>query len=287
MPNCLNLDYLNTFLTAAETGRLNITAELVYRSHSAVSMQIKKLEEQVGAALFIRNKDTLTLTRQGEILMEYAKHILELNSAVFSSISNHNWSGNIVFGIPTDYSELYIRHIHPRISEHLSDIRLTTVCSRSRELRRQMKEGKINIAIVAMEPQYTEDMLLWEEPLCWVHAGNFERPPDAPLPIALFADNCIVNNHSLYCLKKSNVDFNIVFTSTMLDNIVQAVKAGVAVSLLPKSLITDDLQCVSPEFLPCPFSLKIGCCWDEHADYGILNRIMNCIKEWIAEGRKG
>ena len=74
MQERFNLEYLNTFVTAAETGKLNITAEMVYRSPSSVSTQIKNLEKQVGAPLFIRNKEALSLTKSGEILYQYAQN---------------------------------------------------------------------------------------------------------------------------------------------------------------------------------------------------------------------
>ncbi|WP_200801268.1 LysR family transcriptional regulator [Clostridium sp. Marseille-P2415] len=87
MDQYFNLEYLNTFLIAADTRKLNVTAELTYRSHSAVSTQIKKLETQIGAPLFIRNKDTLTLTRGGELLYTYAKDILNANNIAFRSLT--------------------------------------------------------------------------------------------------------------------------------------------------------------------------------------------------------
>lgn len=277
MQERFNLEYLNTFVTAAETGKLNITAEMVYRSPSSVSTQIKNLEKQVGAPLFIRNKEALSLTKSGEILYQYAQKILELNDSAFNIIHNSDWKGALTFGVPTDYTQLFLTSIYPRLQEKYPDFHFTTVCSRSREIRKQIEEGKINIAIVAMEPQYTDDIFLWEEPLHWVCSKNFIHKPDSRLPVALFSNNCIVNNHSLYCLKKTNVDFQIVFTSTVLDNIADCVKSGVAVSLLPESLITDAFSTLSEDFITCPFTLKFGLTWGENADEAMLKEITEIV----------
>lgn len=122
MSERFNLEYLNTFMIAAETGKFNTTAELVYLSHSSVSTQIKKLEDQVGTLLFIRNKDTLTLTQTGETLYNYAKKILELNDKAFNSMSNSNWEGAVTFGLPTDYSQLYLQRIYPLLKKKISEL---------------------------------------------------------------------------------------------------------------------------------------------------------------------
>ena len=84
----VNLEYLNTFVIAAETGKLNITSELVFRSPSAVSTQIKVLEEQFDTKLFNRRKNSLILTSDGETLLKYAQEILNLNNAAFHSLKS-------------------------------------------------------------------------------------------------------------------------------------------------------------------------------------------------------
>lgn len=278
MKKRLNLEYLNTFLIAAETGRLNITAELTYRSHSAVSTQIKKLEEQIGSPLFIRNKNTLTLTKSGETLLDYAQRILTLNDAAFNSLSDPKWTGDMTLAIPTDYTNLYFQTFYPEIQKKLPSFHFSTVFSRSREIRKKIKEGKIDFAIVAMEPEYTDDVFLWEERLYWACSKDFKPSPSEPLPIALFSDDCIINNHSLHCLKRTKMDFRISFTSTVMDSIADCVRSGLAISLLPEPLMSDEFTILPAEFVRCPFSLKIGCTWQKDADMDIINTLIGCIK---------
>ena len=279
MEQYFNLEYLNTFLTAADTGKLNTTAELTYRSHSAVSTQIKKLEAQIGTPLFIRNKNTLTLTKGGEILYNYAKEILNTNHTAFKSLAGKTWDGNIAVGIPTDYAEAFMQKAYPRLEECLPNYYTTVDFSRSREIRKKIEERKLDIGMVALEPQYEDDILLWEEPLQWVCHKDFHHPEQGAFPVAVFSDDCIINNHSLYCLKKSNIDFRIVFTSKMMDNLADCVKAGAAISLLPKSMVTGNMQHIPDEFLPCPFTLKIGCTWNPNTDKNVLNTILDILQD--------
>ncbi len=280
MNKYFNLEYLNTFVIAAETGKLNLTAELTYLSHSAVSTQIKKIESQIGTPLFIRNKNALTLTKGGEILLENAKKLLELNDSTFNSLTGTTWDGTISIGVPTDYASLFMTKLYPNIQEKLPGYNFTVDYCRSREIRRKIHERKIDIGIVAMEPQYEDDIFLWEEDLHWVCSDNFKRPNDY-FPVALFSDDCIINNHSLYCLKKSNIPFKIVFTSTMLDNIADCVKTGYAISLLPDSSITPNMTFVPEEFLPCPFNLKMGCTWNNSTDKNVLNTLLDCFQDYF------
>jgi DNA-binding transcriptional LysR family regulator len=279
----LNLDYLHTFVVAAKTGKLTTTSEIVYLSHSAVSTQIKKLEQHVNTKLFIRNKDSLTLTKAGKTLLRYANELLEINDTTLSKLKSDNWAGNLTIGVPTDYSSMFTTILYPKLIETLPEYTFKTVCSRSRLLRDQIKEGSINFSIAAMEPQYSDDILLWKEPLYWVYSKEFPLDRYDTLPIALFADNCVINDYSLYSLRKSHQDFQVVFTSTMMDNIVDAVQSGIAIALLPKSLITPEFNIIPENQLSCPFILKIGCTWNhnQNIDQNLLASLITCTKDAI------
>jgi DNA-binding transcriptional LysR family regulator len=281
MEDYLNLEYLNTFVTAAETGKLSYTAELTYKSHSAVSTQIKKLEEQVGTPLFIRSKNSLTLTKGGEVLLNYAREMLGHNTAALKAMQGKTWDGKITIGIPTDYTEIYLSKILPVIRAKLKQYTILTRCGRSRRIREKIRERQIDFGLVAMEDQYTEEMPLWEEDLVWACRQDFKAPEDY-LPVALFADDCVFNTYALYCLRKTNIPFQIIFTSTMMENICQCVNSGQAAALLPASCLTDGLKQVSEKILACPYKLKMGCTWNENTDHKALEIILaefqNCFE---------
>lgn len=280
MESYFNLEYLNTFLIAAETGKLNQTAELTYRSHSAVSTQIKRLEEQVGTPLFVRSKDRLILTRGGEILMEYARKILATNNTAFQSLTGKTWNGMISIGIPTDYAELFMSKLYPRLCKSMPEYHFSVDFGRSRRIRKKIVERKLDFAIAAIEPQYEEDILLWEEELYWVCSKKFEKPAEY-YPVAVFSDDCILNNHALYCLKKSALPFRILFSSPDMNNLASCVKAGAAIALLPESMITSDLCTLPEDRLPRPQAMKIGCTWNEATDHNVLDKILNQMLDYF------
>lgn len=283
MEKYFNLEYLNTFLVAAETSKLNQTAELTYHSHSAVSTQIKKLENQIQTPLFIRNKNSLTLTKGGEILKNYAEQLLNTNNIAFKLLTEKTWNGTLTIGVPPDYSEYFMTNIYPNITSKLPGYNINVDFSRSRTIRTKIHERKIDIGIVAMEPQYEDDILLWEEKLAWVCSKDFNIDNYKSVPVALFSDDCIINNHSLYCLKKSKVDFKITFTSNSMDGVANCVKSGASISLLMNSQINNTMKIIPRDFLDCPFSLKMGCSWNENTDNNILNIIIECIQDKVDE----
>ena len=283
----MNLEYLNTFVTAAETGKLNLTAELIFRTPSAVSVQIKKLEEQFETELFVRGKNALLLTGDGEILYKYAKHILKLSEEAFYTLKDKHWNGNVVLGMPTDYAESFLTDVYPDLKKNMDACRFHIICSRSRAIRRSVEMGNISAAVVAMEPQYQDDLPLWEEPLYWACAKGYEIPQNAPLPIALFSDDCIVNTYTLYSLKHFSMDYEIVFTSTMSENIEEAVRTGLAVSLLPATSITDDMDLLPETFLTCPFILKVGFIRSDRLDNELGDRIYTIVKNGFGKSKYG
>lgn len=283
MKKYLNLEYLNTFLIAAETRKLNVTAEITFRSASAVSTQIKNLEEQLGKPLFIRNKNMLTITKEGELLAKYAEKLLTLNNSIFSEINNTNPHNTVVFGIPTDYTKLFTEELFPAIQNEFPQFHYSISSSRSREIRRMLNEGKAQAAILALEPQYHNDLCLWEEALYWASSKEYNIASSTTIPIAIFSDNCVLNNYAQFCLEKVAFSYEVRYRSISMDNIAQFVSAGLAIALLPESMITKEMSILPTEFITCPYSLKVGFTYTQDLPTDIARRMFTIIQKNLEE----
>ena len=131
----VDISLLRTFIILADTQNFTRTAERIYRSQSAVSMQIAKLEEQLGCSLFQRDKRNVRLTIDGEKLRSYASQIVNLSDNLLSSFNEDEVEGNIVFGSPEDFATNYLPYIlsdfvkaHPRITLDVNcDLTLTLI----------------------------------------------------------------------------------------------------------------------------------------------------------------
>lgn len=233
----LDLDLLRTFAAVVQTGEFKKAANTVHRSHAAVSMQIKRLEEQLGCQLMQRNNQGIRLTESGEILMGYCEQFLKLNAATFGALAEAPLAGKVRFGIPTDYAQDFLQDFLPVLGSEMPNLDARIICDRSRNLREMLAAGQLDIAIVAGEEKYQDEQLIWTERLQWCGSYGNQKIDDTPLPFAVQEDNCIVRDLALQQLQAAQINYDRVFSSTVLDNVASAVAAGFAVSLLPESLI--------------------------------------------------
>jgi len=251
----LDLELLNTFTVVVEEGGLKGAAKKLFRSQGAISMQLKRLEEQLDVCLMQRNNQGIKLTARGRALLSYAEQFLRLNNEVFNALSDTPLRGAIHFGVPTDYAQALVQFFIPQIKRSFPELNIKVSCTRSRQLREMIRRGDLDMAIVTAEAELNEETL-WTERLIWagttdliqkLHSSSHQEC--APLPIAFFEGNCVLNELCLKDLNASDRDYITVMTSPELGNLVAAVTSGFAVALLPESSLsghdTRDIQSVT------------------------------------------
>ena len=260
MDPLLDLELLRTFSAVVKEGELKKAAASVFRSHAAVSMQLKRLEEQLGTRLMERNNRGIKLTEAGETLLSYSEQFLKLNSAALSALSEGQLSGKLRFGIPTDYAQDFLNHFMPLLSQELPRLDARITCARSRNLRQMLQQGELDIAIVAGEPDSEGEELLWSERLIWAASIGAHWEEGKKLPVALHEDNCIV---------------------------AAAVHAGFAISLLPESLIQpNQVRPLPSELLRSNAILKINMIASPQVDQAVREKLARCLRQ-AAQQRNG
>src|SRR5258708_39308701 len=103
MTALIDIDQLRTFIAIAETGSFTKAAEFVHKTQSAVSMQMKRLEERLGRPIFTRDGRASKLTEDGERLLDYARRIVKLNVEALAAFSTAELTGRVRLGLPGDY----------------------------------------------------------------------------------------------------------------------------------------------------------------------------------------
>jgi DNA-binding transcriptional LysR family regulator len=278
MDPLLDLELLRTFVMVVRTGELKKAAKAIYRSHAAVSMQIKRLEEQLGTCLMERSNQGIRLTEAGKTLLSYSEQFLKLNNAALSALAEKDLSGQLSFGIPTDYAQDFLDFFMPVLTQELPNLEAKIICDRSRNLRKKLDAGELDIAIVAGESEYPDEMLLWSERLIWSAPACARLEEKEEMPVAIHEDNCIVRDLCLAGLKKANIPFKQVFGSPVLENVATAVHAGFAISLLPESLLISDKSRMLPaNILNSNLVLKMNMIYSSSVDKQILKRISECL----------
>ena len=275
MDPLLDLELLRTFVMVVRTGELKKAAKAIYRSHAAVSMQIKRLEEQLGTCLMERSNQGIRLTEAGKTLLSYSEQFLKLNNAALSALAEKDLSGQLSFGIPTDYAQDFLM---PVLTQELPNLEAKIICDRSRNLRKKLDAGELDIAIVAGESEYPDEMLLWSERLIWSAPACARLEEKEEMPVAIHEDNCIVRDLCLAGLKKANIPYKQVFGSPVLENVATAVHAGFAISLLPESLLIPDKSRMLPaNILNSNLVLKMNMIYSSSVDKQVLKRISECL----------
>ena len=144
----LDLDVLRTFVAIAETGSFTAAAKAVFRTPSAVSMQIKKLEDILGRSVFARDARSVTLTTDGEMLLGYARRLLAINREAVSKFIVPDIVGVVRLGSPDDYGERVLPHVLKRFAQSHPSIAVDVTIDQSVNLRRRMDDRALDITLL-------------------------------------------------------------------------------------------------------------------------------------------
>ncbi len=232
----LDLDLLRAFVAVAETGSFTRAAGRLGRVQSAVSMQVKRLEETAGQRLFDRSRRRVALSPDGEVLLGYARRMLALNQAALSDLGQTAIEGGLRLGT-ADTAAHFLPRILARFARSYPRVRLEVLCDRSWHLLDALDAGEIDLALVTQQGARSGGRILRREPLVWAAAAGQSVPDTEPLPLAVFAPGCAYRAAAMDALDAAGRAWRIAYSSTSLAGVQAAVLTGLAVGLLPQSTL--------------------------------------------------
>lgn len=239
----LDNDVLRTFVAISETGNFSTAAEAVNRTPSAVSMQIKKLEEQLGAVLFLRDARSVSLTQHGEMLLSYARNMLAISNEAVSRFIMPELSGVVRLGAPDDIGERLLPSILKSFAQTYPSIMVDVTVDMSLTLKRRIEEKRLDLALIncATKPFPTEGEIIYTERLVWAGAKCGTAHRRDPLPISIWEDGCIWRSDAIEKLQRDKRNYRVAFLSghTMAQR--AAVVSDLAIAPLPRSYVTEDM----------------------------------------------
>ncbi|MFC6490479.1 LysR family transcriptional regulator [Nitratireductor sp. GCM10026969] len=252
----LDLDQLATFVAIADTGSFTRAAEEVHRTQSAVSMQMRRLEERVGKPLFEKDGRTNRLTEEGEKLLPYARQMLRLNRETLAAFDDECLEGHIRIGMPDDYAERFLPEIMARFSRSNPRVELSVLCEPTANLVQHVRQGNLDLALVTDEDASD---IVRREPLLWVGSANHSTHERPVLPMAFGRPTCSWRRAACETLSRTNREYRILFTSFSATVISAAVLSGVAVSVLPECALRPGMRVLGEnEGLPALPECRIG-----------------------------
>ncbi|MGQ2906883.1 MAG: LysR family transcriptional regulator [Aliihoeflea sp.] len=244
----LDLDVLRTFVAIAETGSFTAAANAVFRTPSAVSMQIKKLEEILGRSVFSRDARSVTLTNDGEMLIGYARRLIALNREAVSKFIIPDISGVVRLGSPDDYGERVLPHVLKRFAQTHPAIAVDVVIDQSSNLRRRMNEGGLDITLFTVcRSVPAEAEVLLTEPIVWGGAKGGCAHMREPLPVSIWEEGCVWRAAALEALGRAGREYRIAYMSAHTAGQRSAILSDLAVAPLPKSFIGEEIVALGPE----------------------------------------
>jgi len=236
----LQLDWLNCFVAVVDAGSLSGAAREIHRSQSAVSMQLKKLEEAVGCQLLERGPRHLLLTPAGQKLLGYARRMLELHREAQQAFALQTLSGRVRLGVPDDYAAKYLTPVLKRFAPRYQGVEIELSCEQSTSLIPKVESGELDLALVSRE-NARQGTLLFHEPMVWVGSSQFELWHRDPLPIAVYEEASLARRSVLNALALQGRRYKVVYHSSSLAGQIAAVESGLAVAVLT--------QCSAPAHL--------------------------------------
>lgn len=236
----LQMDWLKCFVAVIDAGSLSSAADSIHRSQSAVSMQIKKLEEALGRRLMERNARQLRLTPEGQTLLSYARRILDLQSEVQTELTGDELTGRVRLGVPDDYASKYLTPVLRRFAPRHNGVEIELVCEQSTSLIPRVARGDLDLALVSRDHP-RRGTLLFHEPMVWVGAPDFELWRRDPLPIAVYEDASLAKRSAINALAQQGRRYKVVYNSSSLAGQIAAIESGLAVAVLT--------QCSAPAHL--------------------------------------
>jgi DNA-binding transcriptional LysR family regulator len=252
-----DLELLRTFVSVVDTGGFTKAGERVNRTQSTVSQQIRKLEEQLGRPLLLRQRASknIQLTEDGEKLISYARRLVALSLEAHSVLSAASNTHVVKLGVPEDFDVQRLMRLLAGFAREHPQVRLDTVNGISVDLHARLEAKEIDLALVKRDARQKADDALgrWPEHLTWV-AGQGVQDMDDPIPLAVFPQGCIYRNRIIHALETSGRRWRVVFASQSLVGIQAAVSAGLGISLLPSSAVLAQHRVLTAEegFAPVP-----------------------------------
>ena len=240
MPFQFDTALLKTFIAVAETGSFSQAAQTVGRTQSAVSLQIKKLEEGLRCGLFDRGTRHVSLTDKGEIFLSYARRMVELQWETYSRLNEPEVKGEIRLGTPEDFATHYLPNVLATFAKHHPQVQLNVQCDLTLNLLQGFKKGAFDVVLVKRDPARVKGgTRIWREPLVWV--GLDSAQIKTPLSLVLSPQPCIYRARALAALDRARKPWQISYTSPSLAGTLAAVRAGLGITVLPAQMIPTGL----------------------------------------------
>ncbi|MEO0485825.1 MAG: LysR family transcriptional regulator [Pseudomonadota bacterium] len=228
MARNLDLTALRSFVAVADLGGVTRAAGALNLTQSAVSMQLKRLEESMGIGLLDRSARAVALTASGEQLLGFARRMLALNDEALRRLTGDSYEGEITLGVPHDIVYPHIPRVLQTFAAEYPRMKVQLISSFTRGLKRQFEQGECDVILTTESDLSAGGQTLTEAPLNWVGAPGGVAWRSRPLRLA-FEHNCIFRREVQRSLDLADIAWEMAVESNSTRTIEASVSADLAV----------------------------------------------------------
>ena len=243
-----DLDDLRSYATGVELGSFAKAADRLHRSTSAISMHLKKLEEQVGAPILRKSGRRLVPTPAGEVLLSYARRLLELNDDAVAALKGAGVQEHVRLGLQEDFGEGLLSDVLNRFTRLHPGVRVELTLARNARLIQGVQSGALDLVLAWQQPDVAVDSTtVGSLPLCWV--GPVRGAPriagDEVVPLVALEAPCLMRSAATDALDAAGVRWRVVATSPSLAGVWAIVKAGLGYTVRTRAGLPAGLRTTS------------------------------------------
>lgn len=278
----IEYDLLRTFVAIVDGGSFTRAAELVNRSQSAISMQMKRLEDDiVQRSLFEREGRGVRLTPEGEMLLSYARRILKLHSEALNMLRQPDMVGSVRIGIPDDYVMRFLPVVLASFARSFPLVQVEVQCETTSSLLSRTGDNAPDLAIITCNPGFEQGTILRREQVVWATSERHCVHEQDPVPLALFDASCSCRIWACNAMDTAGRNYRIAYSSPSVSTIHAVVGAGLAVTALMQSIIMPGMRILGADdgFPPLP-TTSVALIRPKKQP----NRVLDCLSEHIIDG---
>ena len=240
----LDLDLHKTLIAIAETGNFSAAAEAVFRTPSAISMQVKCIEELLGRTVFNRDSRSVTLTSDGEVLLTHARRMLAMNREIMAKFITPDVAGVVRMGAPDDAAERLLPDMLRRFGQSHPCVTVDVLVESSSVLSAMVANKQLDMAIITCNAGLANSQkaeVLVQERLVWAGLRGGIAAERVPLPISVWEEGCVWRSAGIVGLEQAGIAYRVAFQSANISGQKAAILADLAVAPIPVSSLGDTI----------------------------------------------
>ncbi|WP_282607053.1 LysR substrate-binding domain-containing protein [Pelagibius sp. Alg239-R121] len=244
----LDSELLRSFIVVARHGNVTHAARVVHKTQSAVSVQIRQLEERLRVKLFTREARGVKLTEAGETLLQCAEPIVRQLDQVAASFARAPVTGAVRVGIPDEYGATILPDVLAAFATQHPLAQVSVRCGFSVDFPDVVEKGQLDLAIYTSDhiPRSSGVTVLMEEETVWTCRKGFSFSGEQPVPLALFERSCWWRDIAVSALQDAGRSFRIAYSSDSVAGVKAAISSGLAAGMIARSTLEPGMQILKP-----------------------------------------